>query len=307
MPEGAVFATSSVSVLDSLRSITVARYLSDDPHSLGLVMSNAPAEILTAQGDLDLSKFSIFLLATVSGEDKRLTEVETRLGGIESFLTSIGFSTTTLAIDSSTPAYAFSSTTIANFFESLGARLSAGVAEFKNLIVESLTAKDKLCLNATCVTEDQLKTLLQNNNLSPSSSDFSGSPMSTSTTSADLIPPVITLNGANPATIILGSSYIDLGATVTDNVDHNLGIQVTGDTAVDTSTIGSYTVTYTATDQAGNTATATRTVNVEELPLPTLSEQSSVGQTTNNQPLTTESTVTTEATTEQASSTEGIY
>ena len=36
-------------------------------------------------------------------------------------------------------------------------------------------------------------------------------------------PPTITLNGNNPATITVGSSYEDLGAIVTDNQGHALG------------------------------------------------------------------------------------
>lgn len=77
----------------------------------------------------------------------------------------------------------------------------------------------------------------------------------------DTTPPTITLNGNNPADIDVGSSYIDLGATVTDNVDQNLGFTMTPD-SVDTSTTSTQTLTFTATDSAGNTATVTRTVNV---------------------------------------------
>ena len=74
--------------------------------------------------------------------------------------------------------------------------------------------------------------------------------------------PVITLNGDNPMTVEMGSTFEDPGATATDNVDGDLTsqIQVTG--SVDTSQFGTYTLTYSVTDSAGNTATATRTVNV---------------------------------------------
>lgn len=72
--------------------------------------------------------------------------------------------------------------------------------------------------------------------------------------------PVITLNGDNPLTLILNDSYVEAGASVFDDVDGSVAVVISG--TVDTNTIGSYTVTYTATNAAGNTGTATRTVNV---------------------------------------------
>ena len=91
-------------------------------------------------------------------------------------------------------------------------------------------------------------------------------------TSTDTEAPVVTLNGNNPATVSVGNTYADLGATVTDNVDQNLGYHIAVDgvdsadptnPVIDTSVAGTHTITYTATDQAGNAGTATRTVNVE--------------------------------------------
>ena len=69
-------------------------------------------------------------------------------------------------------------------------------------------------------------------------------------------PPVITIIGDNPVTVEQGSSYVDAGATADG------GETVTTSGTVDESTIGEYTITYSATDSAGNTGTATRTVNV---------------------------------------------
>ncbi len=76
--------------------------------------------------------------------------------------------------------------------------------------------------------------------------------------------PVITLTGANPQTIETGSDYTELGATATDNVDGNITANITIDSsAVDTATIGSYSVTYNVSDAAGNAAvTQRRTVDV---------------------------------------------
>ncbi len=76
----------------------------------------------------------------------------------------------------------------------------------------------------------------------------------------DTTAPVITVKGANTVTVSHGSAYTDAGATATDNVDP--AVTVTSSGTVDTATEGTYTITYTATDAAGNTATETRTVTV---------------------------------------------
>lgn len=90
----------------------------------------------------------------------------------------------------------------------------------------------------------------------------------TDTQAGDTESPVITILGNNPAEIVVGTSYADLGATVTDNVNDNLGIRykVNGievaNITIDTSADGTHTITYSATDQTGNTGTAERTVIV---------------------------------------------
>ena len=80
----------------------------------------------------------------------------------------------------------------------------------------------------------------------------------------DFIPPVITLLGNNPLTINQDSSYSDPSATASDNLDGNVTSSIITVNSVDTSVIGSYTVTYNVSDAAGNTAVATRTVHVAD-------------------------------------------
>ena len=97
-------------------------------------------------------------------------------------------------------------------------------------------------------------------------SSTSSQPTSTSKVSgdsSDTEPPVIQILGINPANLLVGARYVDLGAVVTDNVNRNIGIDVTG-AEIDTLTPGEYTVTYYAEDVAGNSTTATRLVIVTD-------------------------------------------
>ena len=84
----------------------------------------------------------------------------------------------------------------------------------------------------------------------------------------DNVPPVITLNGSNPDSVELGNTYTDPGATAFDEFHGETPVSASSD--VDTSTVGSYTITYTATDLDGNTSTATRTVNVVDTTAPVI-------------------------------------
>jgi hypothetical protein len=66
--------------------------------------------------------------------------------------------------------------------------------------------------------------------------------------------------GTNPLNLSAGTAYTEAGATCTDNKDATCSVVTTG--TVNTATAGTYTITYTATDAAGNTSSKTRTVNV---------------------------------------------
>ncbi|HHG83775.1 MAG TPA: DUF5011 domain-containing protein [Bacteroidetes bacterium] len=78
----------------------------------------------------------------------------------------------------------------------------------------------------------------------------------------DTLAPTLTLKGSNPGSVLLGGSYTDPGATATDEEDGDLTskIKVTG--TVNTNAVGTYTLTYSVVDAAGNSTTVTRTVNV---------------------------------------------
>ena len=76
--------------------------------------------------------------------------------------------------------------------------------------------------------------------------------------------PVITLLGESVVTVEVGSNYVDAGATATDDVDGDLSSSIITTSNVDTSKVGTYTITYNVSDAAGNAAsTVIRTVIVE--------------------------------------------
>jgi hypothetical protein len=85
----------------------------------------------------------------------------------------------------------------------------------------------------------------------------------------DTVAPVVTVTGAATVTTEFNESYTDAGATATDasGADNNtLSVVTTG--TVDVAVVGTYTLTYTATDASGNVGTATRTVNVTDTVAP---------------------------------------
>ena len=83
----------------------------------------------------------------------------------------------------------------------------------------------------------------------------------------DTTAPVMSVTGANPATVELGASYTDAGATGSD-----LGgaVTVSSSGTVNTDAVGTYTITYTGTDPSGNSATIVRTINVVDTTAPVI-------------------------------------
>lgn len=76
----------------------------------------------------------------------------------------------------------------------------------------------------------------------------------------DTAAPIITLTGT-AGQITVGGTYTELGATASDIVDGSFAATPSG--SVNTAVVGNYTITYNATDTAGNNATpVTRTVEV---------------------------------------------
>jgi prepilin-type N-terminal cleavage/methylation domain-containing protein len=87
-------------------------------------------------------------------------------------------------------------------------------------------------------------------------------PVTRTITVKDVLAPVITLNGSNPANMDAGTTYTDAGVSAIDDVDGDVTSKVTVTSNLNPSVGGTYTITYRVVDNAGNVATATRTVNV---------------------------------------------
>ena len=80
----------------------------------------------------------------------------------------------------------------------------------------------------------------------------------------DTKPPEIKLLGSETITIAIGEEFKDPGATAYDKVDGDLTKKIKKEGVVDTNTLGEYTIVYSVSDKAGNSASKERKVIVNE-------------------------------------------
>ena len=105
----------------------------------------------------------------------------------------------------------------------------------------------------------------------------------------DTTAPALTLLGPSPQIIQGATPYVEQGATALDIYDGNVTTQIViNASAVDTDVVGTYSVSYSVTDAAGNTSHATRTVSVVDTTppvLPTLPSLSVEAASSNGSPV----------------------
>jgi len=87
----------------------------------------------------------------------------------------------------------------------------------------------------------------------------------------DTTAPVITLAGANPMTLDVGTAYVEPGYTATDNYDGDIAANVVVTGSVNHPVLGAYVLRYNVSDSSGNPAVErTRTVNVVDTTAPVI-------------------------------------
>jgi len=123
------------------------------------------------------------------------------------------------------------------------------------------TATDTVDGNVTVETTGSVGTDAGTYTLTYTATDSAGNSATANrtVTVADTTAPIISIVGESTINHELGTAYTDEGATATDTVDGDVTVETTGNVGTDA---GTYTLTYTATDNAGNAATATRTIIV---------------------------------------------
>ena len=81
-------------------------------------------------------------------------------------------------------------------------------------------------------------------------------------TAKDTTAPTLTLKGEKNITLPLHHLFIDPGATALDDFDGDISDKIQKSGTVDKDKVGTYTITYSVTDSAGNSATAKRRIRV---------------------------------------------
>lgn len=131
-------------------------------------------------------------------------------------------------------------------------------------LASGATATDN-CGTATVTQDPAAGTIITENTVvTLTATDAAGNTATrvANVTVADNTDPAIALLGDATVDLTCGMVFSDAGAAATDNCDGDLTANIVVGDTVDTTTPGTYSVVYTVSDTAGNSASVTRTVNV---------------------------------------------
>lgn len=78
----------------------------------------------------------------------------------------------------------------------------------------------------------------------------------------DRVAPDLQLLGESTVTLPAGAPWTDPGATAVDDIDGDISDQITTSGTLNTTVVGTQTITYRVADRAGNASTATRTFKI---------------------------------------------
>ncbi|MGD0762464.1 MAG: immunoglobulin-like domain-containing protein [Roseiarcus sp.] len=192
-------------------------------------------------------------------------------------LTTLSNSSSTATTSAATSTDEYASSFLQAIFGQLVqwfASAANGIGDFFAAVgnFDQVNVANQLCVGTTCVTPAQFQAMVaaaiqSTTRGGTSSAGGSATASSSATSNATDSPPVIQINGDNPAMVQVGASYSDLGATITGpQADLNLGIATFVNGApmnpvqIDTSAAATDTIDYVVTDSQGLTSTSTRTV-----------------------------------------------
>jgi hypothetical protein len=258
---------------------------------LGLIAEEAPSEVLSIDGKgVDLYKMTSFAWLGLKAQESKIDKMELRLADLEAKLANLGtrfpneWQYTAGATSTNTLPEVWSANgsllaAVVGVLQNAGITLADGFIQTREFLADKITAK-KLCLEDVCVTRDELKALLDKNQITPAESIYIGRSYVEATSTSPTVAVEIIVNGNNPAILQMGDVYGDLGAyaSTTDASIVALGVRAfqngaeVATPAIDTSVAGTFTIVYKIVDGGGSVlATATRTVIVEQ-PLVTVPE-----------------------------------
>ncbi|MDD5033091.1 MAG: hypothetical protein PHC85_03215, partial [Candidatus Pacebacteria bacterium] len=132
-----------------------------DPLRVGLIAENSPKEVLSATGDgVDIYKMVSYAWAGIKAQQEKIDKMELRMGELEGLVASLGGG----GEMSGTGPFLEQITGL--FKNAYSLVIENGLLKITQIISDKITTKE-FCIEDVCMTKEQLKLLLEKNNISP--------------------------------------------------------------------------------------------------------------------------------------------